>query len=288
MWGWWRTLCASFALPSAARYTSRVRRTANLRPGCRSLRDGSMMRGGGRGLPATAACAVVVCVALLTPTTAVAGMRGARVRWQSTGDPLVAGYRVHVRVLSADYGLALDAGMGTADADGAMLYGVNGSESAFSNEVMLPARPACTDGPLTVSRFAYRAAGRRKRLVAQGAFAAARFVDPTTDGATVEIADADGRVLYSAAAPAAAFRRSRSGHTFRYVARGSAPNGAAGLLRLVFHVGGAIANVSLRAKSSDLPPPGDRPRLTWRLRLGNQCVAEPGLACSPRAGRVAS
>jgi len=249
---------------------------------------------------------VVVCIALLTPTTAVAGMRGARVRWQSTGDPLVAGYRVHVRVLSADYGLTLDAGMGTADADGAMLYvvsdldadtdyafaltayGVNGSESAFSNEVMLPARPACTDGPLTVSRFAYRAAGRRKRLVAQGAFAAARFVDPTTDGATVEVADADGRLLYSAAAPAAAFRRSRSGHTFRYVARGSAPNGAAGLLRLVFHVGGAIANVSLRAKSSDLPPPGDRPRLTWRLRLGNQCVAEPGLACSPRAGRVAS
>src|SRR6266850_8518024 len=160
MWGWWRTLCASFALPSAARYTSRVRRTANLRPGCRSLRDGSMMRGGGRGLPATAACAVVVCVALLTPTTAVAGMRGARVRWQSTGDPLVAGYRVHVRVLSADYGLTLDAGMGTPDADGSMLYvvsdldadtdyafaltayGVNGSESAFSNEVMLPARPA--------------------------------------------------------------------------------------------------------------------------------------------------
>jgi hypothetical protein len=91
-----------------------------------------------------------------------AGTYTAKVRWQPSTDPTVAGYHVYTRMLTGSYGTPQDAGNPTPAADGTMsclvtgldsavgyafavtAYESNGNESAFSNELTLPPQPTTT------------------------------------------------------------------------------------------------------------------------------------------------
>src|SRR5881296_3063992 len=92
----------------------------------------------------------------VVPTVAQAVTFTATVRWQPSTSAGVVGYHVYARTLIGTYGAPLDAGMPTPAGDGSMSFAVSGldgalghaftatayasdgTESALSNELVLP------------------------------------------------------------------------------------------------------------------------------------------------------
>ena len=66
------------------------------------------------------------CVLVTIPGATLAATYSARVRWQPSGDPAVAGYRVYQRTASGSYGAPQPAGMPTPAPDGTMSFVVSG------------------------------------------------------------------------------------------------------------------------------------------------------------------
>src|SRR5262245_62061513 len=96
------------------------------------------------------------------PTLAQAVTITAMVQWQPSTSAGVVGYHVYMRTMVGTYGTPINAGMPTPAADGTMssdvtgidasvghaftvtAYASDGTESAFSNELTLPALPTTT------------------------------------------------------------------------------------------------------------------------------------------------
>jgi len=146
---------------------------------------------------------------------------------------------------------------------------------------------------LSVHRFVLKSSGRARKLSADASFAATTGLDPTLTGAILEVRDGSGALLYSAAVPGSTFRSSRRRRrAFRYVyvqprRRASAPD-ANGLQELTLELDDDAIDVSVTAYDPDLAPAMAQTRLTWVLRLGDRCVRNLDMVCSPSRRRDVS
>src|SRR5262249_45919423 len=94
--------------------------------------------------------------------------------------------------------------------------------------VTAPAAPA--DDLLV--RLIVRKRGGSGRLVAGASLPGPLSLDDAAAGTTIELRDATGKVLYAAALPSGAFRRTRHGQALVYNRAGKASPGANGLTRV--------------------------------------------------------
>jgi hypothetical protein len=126
------------------------------------------------------------------------------------------------------------------------------------------------------------------KLTAIGMVRPSGTVDPTATGATLEIANATGAVLYRAAIPAAAVRVTDGGTRFRYVGSHAGPS-VGGIRRLEIRLHDDAWLVSVRAVAREFLAAMHEPSLTWVLRLGEECARRLDLQCarSKRGGVVA-
>jgi hypothetical protein len=138
---------------------------------------------------------------------------------------------------------------------------------------------------LAVSQLVVRGSAGRRRLTARASFAVGTLIDPTIIGGALEFHRPSGEMIYDAAIPGPIWHANRSRQAFRYaVASGRrAPASAHGLTKLVVHVRGAIADVSLSGSSAELDAITTEPTLAIVLRLGDACVRDPALDCRATA-----
>jgi len=126
------------------------------------------------------------------------------------------------------------------------------------------------------------------KLAAIGMVRPTGTVDPTATGATLELADATGAVLYRAAIPAAAVRATDGGTRFLYVDSHAGPSRGS-IRRLEIRRHGDAWLVSVRAVAREFLAAMHEPSLTWVLHLGEECARRLDLQCarSKRGGLVA-
>jgi hypothetical protein len=137
---------------------------------------------------------------------------------------------------------------------------------------------------LALSSFGvHRLSRRRQRLRARGSFVTLDPVDPRSTGATLELHDAAGTMVYHASVPGSAFR-ARAGQRFTATGRRGARS-VAGVRRLAFTLDGDHAVwVSVDAIAADVLRPAASTQLVWLVRLGDTCVRAMGLLCDPAHG----
>jgi hypothetical protein len=133
---------------------------------------------------------------------------------------------------------------------------------------------------LVVDRFVLRPSFRLVRVAARGSIVTAAGMD-VSRGVTTELRDEAGTLLYASTTPPQALVRTRRG--LRY--QGDARSGELGLRRLELRQKEGRLVVRLRAVLpwAEIAAAG---RLTWALRLAEQCARRMGLACTAR-GRAA-
>ena len=143
-------------------------------------------------------------------------------------------------------------------------------------------------GVLSVSRFVIRNRKHGQRLVARASFGGGAL-DPTASGFSFDVSAADGKVLWAASVPPAAFAKpKRRGRRLRHrmvrrLARSAAPD----VRRLVILVDDAgVADVRLVAVTDSLGRSRGEQALRWAVRSGDQCVSDPGLVCEDRDART--
>ena len=151
----------------------------------------------------------------------------------------------------------------------------------------LASSEAPADHILSVDTFVFKLRGRPRVLLAHGSFLASTPPDPTSTGASVDVAAAGGMV-YSASVPGRAFVAKHRGGIVRYVARHGRRRGAAGLKRLVLEWQDGKMDVTLRVTGALLAGLAGQPSLTWTVRLGEECVRDLDLLCGTQSGPVTS
>jgi hypothetical protein len=147
---------------------------------------------------------------------------------------------------------------------------------------------ACTQSALAAGLYDTRVRlGVRRRegaLAVRGLFSADSALDPRVSGATLEIADESGAVLYFAAVPGSGFTAYDFGRGFRYSTSRSAALGSNGLRVLNLHRSDRTFRVTARAASADLRVAMGEPALHATLRFGDSCVRDLGLTCRSMIG----
>lgn len=118
-----------------------------------------------------------------------------------------------------------------------------------------------------------RSSGTRLHVI--GRFAPTATLQPTQTGATFEVSDPLGTVLYTAAVPAN-FMRSNATRTLYYMDRRA---GIPGLLRLKFRIRRGAVRVGVIVTSDALRDALSLSGLRWVLRLGTECVRAATVSC---------
>jgi hypothetical protein len=134
-------------------------------------------------------------------------------------------------------------------------------------------------GKLAATRVRVAVRRRQGRLAVHGAFPAPVGFDPTTTGATIDLADPDGAVLYHAAVSGAEFDACRQNSAFRYLAsrRDAREHNGLRLFDLFRSARSVVATA--RAESVDLRDLIGRSALHVTLRFGETCARDLDLAC---------
>ena len=152
---------------------------------------------------------------------------------------------------------------------------------------------ACLSGACTASQFAAGLFATRVRLAVQhregalsvhGIFPADPTLDPRVTGATLEIADESGAILYRASVPGDGFTAYDFGRGFRYRTSRDAARAVDGLRVLNLHRSDRNFRVSARAASNDLRTAMGEPALHATLRFGDHCARDLGLVCRALVG----
>jgi hypothetical protein len=136
---------------------------------------------------------------------------------------------------------------------------------------------------LAVHHLAIRPASRRRqRLVGRASFLPTSGLDPTRSGVSVEVSLPSGALLYAIPIAPADFRADRRRRVFRFAPRERAASraAAAGLRKLTLRVTSVATDVRLALLGENAAVPTAR-GLGWLLRLGEQCVRDADLSCSP-------
>lgn len=140
-------------------------------------------------------------------------------------------------------------------------------------------------GRLASARVRISVRRREGRLTVHGTFPAAGDFDPTTTGATLELADESGALLYRATVPGEQFDAVRQDTAFRYLATRREARENNGLRVLDAFVSDRDVVTTARAESVQLREVLGSPALRVTLRFGNTCARDLGLTCrSPVTG----
>jgi len=129
--------------------------------------------------------------------------------------------------------------------------------------------------------FIVRKRGGRGRLVAGAVLPGPLSLEDAVAGATIELRDATGKVLYAATLPSGAFRWTRHGQALVYQRAGTGKVSAAthGLTRVMLRRAGNGADLTLRAVAGGLARVPTDTRLVWVVRVGNRCARNPAVVC---------
>lgn len=130
-----------------------------------------------------------------------------------------------------------------------------------------------------VSKLTLKEGKSDVRMTAKGSFDGAVAIDPLASGATLEILDASGAVLYRALIPGSAFKSNRAATTFRYAASAKEAEATNGLRRLVLRNRNGTWAATMRARTAVLTEALQRDQLTVVLRFGDTCVRHFDLGC---------
>lgn len=193
----------------------------------------------------------------------------------SLGTPLPCHVDSCTAKTSCDFGNLADGTFCDADpADPCSAVCLDGScttvgADAFASDVAL-------DG----LRFTERAAGTV--LALKGRFATDAAIDPTTTGATIELRDPAGAVLYTASIGAASFTANAARTRIRFRPSANGDPAWNGLTRLSFKKNGSKWLITAQAKTAALAPAADEPALTLVVRLGDTCVRHVGAECAQK------
>ena len=121
-------------------------------------------------------------------------------------------------------------------------------------------------------------------LSVHGAFSADPALDPRATGATLQLADETGSLLYHASVPGEAFTVVDWGNAFRYrISRREARAGNGLSVLYLFRSGGRF-RVRARAETSDLRTALAQADLRATLRFGSTCTRDLGLVCHDLVG----
>jgi hypothetical protein len=142
---------------------------------------------------------------------------------------------------------------------------------------------ACTQSALAADLYATRVRlGVRRRegtLAVHGVFSADPALDPQVSGATLEIADESGAILFFASVPGTSFTTYDFGRGFRYTTSRSAALASNGLRVLNLHRSDRAFRLTARAESADLRVAMGEPALHATVRFGDSCARDLGLTC---------
>jgi len=134
--------------------------------------------------------------------------------------------------------------------------------------------PGSSDQRLDVSSLVLRGGGSRSRMAAHATFAEPVPFDPTATGATLDLAGADGTLLYEAALAGSAFDTNRRRSVFRLRRE------QAGLQRLVMRRRAGRVTLTLTSSGAGLDGAGEDTPLTITLRLGTGCPLTLRVDCA--------
>jgi hypothetical protein len=140
---------------------------------------------------------------------------------------------------------------------------------------------AVAAGRLTTSRVRIAMRRGEGRLTARATFTTAAGFDPTTTGATFELADPNGRIVYRASVPGEVFDGFREGTVFQYLANRRQAREYNGLRVVGLFLSGRTATVRVHAESVELRAALAQPALRWTLRFGDACARDLALTCRP-------
>jgi hypothetical protein len=108
-------------------------------------------------------------------------------------------------------------------------------------------------------------------------------IEPTVTGAILQLVDAGGRVLYVAEIPGGAFRTNRTGTSFRFSDLRNEVPSARGLRQLSLRIRNGAVTAGIRAAAGELDAALAEGlaagRLTWSLRLGDECARALAVSC---------
>jgi hypothetical protein len=144
----------------------------------------------------------------------------------------------------------------------------------------------CAAGPvaagrLTTTRVRVTTRAGEGRLTARATFSATGKLDPTATGATFELADSAGRILYRASVPGEVFDGFRENTAFRYLTTRKRAREYNGLRMVAVFVSGRTATVLIRAESVELRAAVAQAGLRWTVRFGDSCARNLALTCRP-------
>jgi hypothetical protein len=112
-----------------------------------------------------------------------------------------------------------------------------------------------------------------------GLLAASEVADPTLYGATLDLTDAGGQVLYRADLAASDFESNRTGTAYTYGPSGDAAEPDHGVRKLKLRRKPGAWHVRVRARAAALGDAFLHDRLTWVLHVGDQCWRRMDLQC---------
>ncbi len=146
----------------------------------------------------------------------------------------------------------------------------------------------CTAGSLSSglvsTRVRLHVCHRKGALSVRGIFSADPTLDPRVTGATLEIADESGAILYRASVPGEGFTVFDRGAGFRYVTGRRTARAFNGLRVLNLHRSDRDFRVTARAESAELRIAIGEPTLHATLRFGDNCARDLALACRALVG----
>jgi hypothetical protein len=120
------------------------------------------------------------------------------------------------------------------------------------------------------------------RLSMRGRFLAGPGFDPTATGATLELADASGVILYRATIPGDALQLAREGTAFYYLGTRREAREHNGLRVLNLFLSGDTVQMAARGESVELRAAMTEPELRVTVRFGETCARDLALACRTR------
>lgn len=116
-------------------------------------------------------------------------------------------------------------------------------------------------------------------LTVHARFPSATGFDPTTSGATLDVADESGAILYHAFVPGEEFRGFRQRTAFRYLAGRRDAADTNGVRAVDLFTSGHDVVTTIRAESVDLRDLFGSPTLRLALRFGDTCARDLALTC---------